>query len=166
LQERKLLAASEIKEMIRKRSMETVLFLVVTGVAISALPRTPAPLDSNATKNDKPPAKADLLIREFVFPANNDKAVRVHIVNSGGAASALCLLRLTVRKINGVPVGKVVETKLPPLAPGKDTWLVISANNILPNNVTLVSTTFKLNADAASIVTESDEANNEVWHNL
>jgi FtsP/CotA-like multicopper oxidase with cupredoxin domain len=116
--------------------------------------------------NDKPPAKADLLIREFVFPANNDKAVSVHVVNSGGAASALCLLRLTVRKINGVPVGKVVETKLPPLAPGKDTWLVVSANNILPNNVTLVSTTFKLNADATSIVSERDEANNEVWHNL
>lgn len=152
--------------MIRKRSTEAVLFLVVAGVAISAQPRAYTHEDRDANENHEPPAKADLFIREFVFPANNDKAVRVHIVNGGGAASALCLLRLTVRKINGVPVGKIVETKLPPLAPGKDTWLVIAANNILPNNVTLVSTTFKLNADATSIVTEWDEANNEVWHNL
>ena len=145
--------------MIRKRFTETVLMVVVAGVVLSAQPRASAP--NNASQ-----AKADLLIREFVFPADNDKAVRVRIVNGGSVASALCVLRLTVRKINGVPVGRIVEIKLPPLAPGKDTWLVIGASNILPRNVTLASTTFKLNADATSIVTESDEANNEVWHNL
>ena len=96
----------------------------------------------------------------------NEKSVRVHVVNSGGAASPLCILRLTVRKINGIPVGRVTEVKLPPLASGKDKWLVINAASILPTNVSLEATTFKLNADATSIVTESDEANNEVWHNL
>ncbi|HEX6187647.1 MAG TPA: CARDB domain-containing protein [Pyrinomonadaceae bacterium] len=111
-------------------------------------------------------ASPDLRISEFVFPAHNDKAVRVRIVNGGSVASALCVLRLTVRKINGFPVGRIVEIKLPPLAPGKDTWLVIGASNILPRNVTLAATTFKLNADATSIVTESDEGNNEVWHKL
>jgi hypothetical protein len=111
-------------------------------------------------------AAPDLKISEFVFPADSDKAVRVHVVNAGGAASPLCILRLTVRKINGVPAGRVAETKLSPLAPGKDRWLVINAKSILPNNLSLASTTFKLNADATSIVTESDEANNEVWHNL
>lgn len=122
-----------------------------------------------AYANGKGPVKGpspDLRIREFVFPADNDKAVRVHVVNTGGAASPLCILRLTVRKINGVPVGRITEVKLPPLAPGKDKWLVINAQSILPNNISLASTTFKLNADATSIVTESDEANNEVWHNL
>ena len=122
-----------------------------------------------AYANGKGPVKGpspDLRIREFVFPADNDKAVRVHVVNTGGAASPLCILRLTVRKINGVPVGRITEVKLPPLAPGKDKWLVINATSILPNNISLASTTFKLNADATSIVTESDEANNEVWHNL
>ena len=153
--------------MIRTHFAETVLLAVVTGVVVSAQPRASAPDNKvNVTERNESPAKADLLIREFVFPADNDKAVRIHIVNTGGAASMLCILRLTVRKINGVPVGKVVEIKLPPLAPGKDTWLVIGASNILPNNVTLASTTFKLNADATSIVTESNEGNNEVWHKL
>ena len=113
-----------------------------------------------------PAASPDLRISEFVFVRTNEKSVRVHVLNSGGAASPLCILRLTVRKINGIPVGRVTEVKLPPLASGKDKWLVINAASILPNNVSLEATTFKLNADATSIVTESNEANNEVWHNL
>lgn len=153
--------------MIRKHFTETALLIAFAGVVVSPQPRASArDNQADAIKKGESPAKADLLIREFVFPQESGKAVRVHIVNAGGVASALCILRLTVRKINGVPVGRVVEIKLPPLAPGKDTWLVIGASNILPNNVTLASTTFKLNADATSIVTESDEANNEVWHKL
>ena len=112
------------------------------------------------------PAQPDLRIKEFLFSPANDKAMKVHVVNTGNAASGLCILRLTVRKINGVPVGRVKEIKLPPLAAGKDKWLVIDAKSILPNNISLESTTFKLNADATSIVAESDEANNELWHNL
>lgn len=112
------------------------------------------------------PAQPDLRIKQFVFSPANDKAMKVHVVNSGNAPSGLCILRLTVRKINGVPVGRVTEVKLPPLAAGKHKWLVINAKSILPNNISLESTTFKLNADANSIVAESDENNNEVWHNL
>ena len=112
------------------------------------------------------PAQPDLRIPQFQFSPADDKAMKVHIVNSGNAPSQLCILRLTVRKINGVPVGRVLEIKLPPLAPTKDTWLLINAKGILPNNISLASTTFKLNADATSIVVESDEGNNEVWHNL
>lgn len=111
-------------------------------------------------------AAPDLRISEFVFAPTNEKVVRVHVVNSGGGVSALCVLRLTVRKINGIPAGRIMEVKLPALAAGKDKWVLINAKGILPNNVSLESTTFKLNADATSIVTESDEANNEVWHNL
>lgn len=150
----------QAKKMIRKRFTKTVLLVIVTGVVISAQLRASAP-NKNASL-----AKADLLIREFVFPADNDKAVRVRIVNGGSVASTLCVVRLTVRKITGVPVGRTIEVKLPPLGPGKDIWLVIGASNILPTNVTLASTTFKLNADATSIVSESDEGNNEVWHKL
>jgi hypothetical protein len=153
--------------MIRKRIAETVLLVVVTGVVVSAQPWAAAPGNmAKAPEKKKSPAKADLLVREFVFPAANDKAVRVHIVNAGGTASVLCILRLTVRKIKGVPVGRVVEIKLPLLVPGENKWLGIDARSILPNNISLQSTTFKLNADATSIVTESDEANNEVWHKL
>ena len=112
------------------------------------------------------PAQPDLRIKQFLFSPANDKAMKVHVVNMGNAASGLCILRLTVRKINGVAVGRVKEVKLLPLAPGGGKWLVVDAKGILPNNISLESTTFKLNADATLIVTESDESNNEVWHNL
>jgi hypothetical protein len=107
----------------------------------------------------------DLTIEKFLFPPTNDKALRVRVVNSGNAASTPCVLRLTVRKINGVAVGRVTEIKLLPIPPGKDKWVVINAKSILPNNVSLEATTFKLNADATETVAESDEANNEIWHN-
>jgi hypothetical protein len=110
-------------------------------------------------------AQPDLSIKEFLFPPTNDKALRVHVVNSGKAASTPSVLRLTVRKINAVAVGRVAEIKLVAIPPGKDKWVVIDAKSILPNNVSLESTTFKLNADATETVAESDEANNEVWHN-
>jgi len=152
--------------MIGKRIVETVLLGVVMGVLFPAQLRASVPNNTaNANEKHEAPAKADLLIREFVFPAD-DKSIRVRVVNAGGAASTLCILRLTVRKINGVPAGKVVEIKLPPLAAGAARWLVINASSILSNNVSLESTTFKLNADATSIVTESNEGNNEVWHKL
>ena len=112
------------------------------------------------------PAQPDLRIKQFLFSPVNDKAMKVQVVNMGNAASGPCILRLTVRKINGVAVGRVKDVKLPPLAPGGDKWLVVDAKSILPNNISLESTTFKLNADATSIVIESDESNNEVWHNL
>ena len=146
--------------MIRRRG-EAVLLIIVAGVYFSA-----QLMASAADYQPNPASKADLLIREFRFPANNDKTVRVHIVNRGGVASELCIVRLTVRKIKGVPVGRVIETKLPPLAVSDAKWLVINAASILPSDISLESTTFKLNADATSIVTESNEANNEVWHNL
>jgi hypothetical protein len=111
-------------------------------------------------------ALPDLQIRQYLFSPTNDKAMKVHVVNTGGVASGLCILRLTVRKINGVSVGRVTEVKLPPLAAGKDKWVVVDAKKILPNNISLESTTFKLNADASAIVAESVENNNEVWHNL
>jgi len=136
------------------------------GVVAPAELRASVPNSAaHANEKHRGRAKADLLIREFVFPADG-KAVRVYVVNAGGAASAVCILRLTVRKIKGVPAGSVVEIKLPALAAGKARWFVVNAASVLPNNVALESTTFKLNADATSIVTESDEANNEVWHKL
>jgi len=108
----------------------------------------------------------DLKIAQFLFPPTNDKGLRVHVANVGGGNAGACILRLTVRKINGVPVGRVTEIPVPAIAAGTDTWLVVHADKILPKNVALKDTTFKLNVDATSTVAESDEANNEVWHNL
>lgn len=111
-------------------------------------------------------AQADLRVEQFLFPPTNEKALRVRVANGGGAASGVCVLRLTVRKINDVAVGRTTEIKLPPLGAGKEKWVVIDAKSILPANVALEATTFKLNVDATSVVAESDETNNEAWHNL
>ena len=109
---------------------------------------------------------ADLRIKQYLFPPADDKALKVRVVNTGNVASGNCVLRLTVRKINGVAVGRVIEIKLPALAAGKNKWFVIKAASILPKNVSLESTTFKLNVDVNEVVAESNESNNEVWHNL
>jgi len=121
---------------------------------------------SDSTTPAAPAPQPDLQIRQFVFSPGNDKTMKVHVVNTGKAVSGLCLFRLTVHKINGVSVSRVTEVKLLPLAAGKDKWLIVNAKSILPNNISLESTTFKLKADATSIVAESNETNNEVWHNL
>jgi len=149
-----------------KRIVVTVLVIIVAGVSAFAQFQAADPADTvEANRKGVAAAAApDLRISEFVFA--NEKSVRVHLVNVGSASSLPCVLRLTLRKINGVPVGRETEIRLPPLAAGKSKWFVIDAGRILPNSVALASTTFKLNADATSIITESNEANNEVWHNL
>ena len=131
----------------------------ITGVAVD--PSSMRPIKKLAR-----PAQADLIIKQFLFPPTNDKALRVHVVNTGQAASGACRLVVTVRKINGVAVGRTTHVNVPALAAGADVWLHIDAKSILPNNVSLQSTTFRLNVDATEIVAESNEANNEVWHNL
>ena len=110
-------------------------------------------------------AQPDLSISQFLFPPTNDKALRVHVVNTGKSPSASCRLVITVRKINAVAVGRTTHVNVPALAPGADDWLHIDVKSILPNNVSLQSTTFRLNIDATGIVTESNEGNNEAWHN-
>lgn len=121
----------------------------------------------SGTTNDKEAklAQPDLSIRQFLFPPTNDKALRVHVVNTGQAPSAACRLVLTVRKINGVAVGRTIQVDVPALAAGAEDWLLIDARSILPNNVSLQSATFRLNVDGTEIVAESNETNNEVWHN-
>ena len=112
------------------------------------------------------PASSDLQIPAFEFAPTNDKVVRARVSNTGNAASGACRLLLTVRKINGVAVGRQTHINVPALPAGKAVWLLLDAKNILPKNVSLESTTFKLNVDATDLVNELDENNNETWHNL
>ena len=108
----------------------------------------------------------DLKVRQFLFVPSDDKRVRVQISNGGKKASAACRLELTVRKINGAAVGRTIHVTIPAIQPGQGDWLNIDAASILPKNVSLKDTTFKLIADSTKIVAESNENNNEVWHNL
>lgn len=143
--------------MLKRISTVVTLVMVIVSVTVEA---------QTLANPKRAAAQPDLSIKEFSFPPTNDKALRVNVINSGNKASAPSILRLTVRKINGVAVGRTTEIKIPALPAGKDKWVVIDAKSILPNNVALESTTFKLNADAGQTVAESDEDNNEKWHNL
>ena len=111
-------------------------------------------------------AQPDLQISKFLFPPTADKKLRVQIVNSGPATSEACRLVLTVRKINGIAAGRKTHVNVPSLAAGESAWLLLDAAGILPVNVSLESTTFRLNVDATGLIAEADESNNEVWHNL
>jgi hypothetical protein len=91
--------------------------------------------------------------------------VRVQVLNQGNFASVECRLILTIRKINSTAASRQTHVDIPALAPGKTVWLVVDAKTILPVNISLAATTFKLKADATGIVAESDEDNNEVKHN-
>jgi hypothetical protein len=108
----------------------------------------------------------DLWVRQYQFAPTNDKAVRVQVANRGDAASTACRLEITIRKINGNAVGRTLYRVIQPIQPGQGDWVLVDAKNILPNNVSLKDTTFKLIADARNQVSESDETNNEKWHNL
>jgi hypothetical protein len=112
------------------------------------------------------PGKPDLKIDAYRFSIHSPTSIKVIVKNLGDSPSALCTLRLTVRKINGTPVGRITEVKLPAIAAGQETGVIIDADAILPNNVALKATTFRLNADATNIVVEANETNNEAWHNL
>lgn len=113
-----------------------------------------------------PIGKADLTIRTFSFSPVLNKNVKVQVINIGNIPSNPCVLRLTIRKINGIPVARTTQILLPAILPGQDKVVFINAAQILPNNVALKDTTFKLNVDATGIVMEINEANNERWHNL
>lgn len=136
------------------------------AVAVLALVSGAAPAQGPAVRVRPRTAQADLRVKQFLFPPTNDKALRVRVANDGGVAAGACVLRLTVRKINDVAVGRVTEINLPAVGAGKERWVVVDAKSILPVNVALEATTFKLNVDATEVVAESDEANNEAWHNL
>jgi uncharacterized membrane protein len=108
----------------------------------------------------------DLIVRGNEFEFVGNKAVNVYVSNNGDAASLTCVLELTVRKINGVAVGRVKKATIPSIPPGKYVKIPVDASSILPKPVNLKDTTFKVVADSTNSVAESNENNNEKWHNL
>jgi hypothetical protein len=92
--------------------------------------------------------------------------VNVYVSNNGDAPSKRCVLELTVRKIGDASVGRVTRATIPAIQPGKFVKIPVDATSILPNAVNLKDTTFKVVADTTNLNTESNEGNNEKWHNL
>ena len=107
----------------------------------------------------------DLTIKTYEFVSTNNKQIRVQIANDGKATSKPCRLDLAIRKINGVAATRHEFETIPAIEPGKEAWVAINTSGILPSAVSLKDTTFRLVADETNIVTESNEDNNETWHN-
>ncbi len=138
--------------MAQKSIALTGLLIICLSHHLFSRPRVPADLP-------------DLKIRQYEFVSTNDKSLRVQIVNDGKAASTPCRLELAIRKINGVAVTRTAFGTIPALKPGKEEWVTLSATGILPAAKSLRDTTFRLIADETGVVAESNEDNNEIWHN-
>jgi hypothetical protein len=108
----------------------------------------------------------DLIVRGNEFEFAGNKMVNVYVSNNGDAPSKRCILELTIRKIGDASVGRVKRASIPAIQPGKYVKIPVNATNILPNAVNLKDTTFKVIADSTNINAESNEGNNEKWHNL
>jgi hypothetical protein len=106
----------------------------------------------------------DLKIKDFQFLEQASKSVRVQIVNQGNAIAKPSELKLTVTQIKGVKVNRVLQLKLPTFKPYQSASFLVNASSILPSNVDLKDTTFRLKADANLVVTESDETDNVAVH--
>jgi hypothetical protein len=112
------------------------------------------------------PAMPDLIVRGNEFEFAGNKMVNVYVSNNGDAPSKRCVLELTIRKIGDSSVGRVKRARIPVIQPGKYVKIPVNATSILPNAVNLKDTTFKVIADSTNINAESNEGNNEKWHNL
>lgn len=108
----------------------------------------------------------DLIVRGNEFEFVGNKMVNVYVSNNGDAPSKRCVLELTVRKIGNANVGRATTAIIPSIQPGKYVKIPVDATKILPNAANLKDTTFKAVADSTNINAESNEGNNEKWHNL
>lgn len=115
---------------------------------------------------EKKDGAADLSVKQFSFDVRNNKNLKVEIINNGSAASSGCKLELTIRKINGSAVGRTTTVDIPAINAGETLKITVDASKILPKSVNLKDTTFKIIVDSANALSESNETNNEVWHNL
>ncbi len=109
----------------------------------------------------------DLRVKSWSFgPDNGAKYVTVKLRNDGAANTQPSVLRLTVRRINGTPVGRTVDVNVPAFVGHADYFVSVATANILPNTVQLKDTTFRLDADATNTNLEYNETNNRSWHNF
>ena len=122
-------------------------------------------IDASFHPTGTAPAMPDLIVRGNEFEFVDDKKVNVYVSNNGDAASITCVLELTVRKIGNASVGRKVKATIPSIPPGKFVKVLVNASGILPASVSLKDTTFKVVADSTNSIAESNENNNEKWHN-
>lgn len=108
----------------------------------------------------------DLKIHGYKFVPAENKTVRVMVANVGKTKAGASVIRLTVRRVDGQPVGSAVDVPVAGLSANSSQWIVVDANSILPKAAALSSATFRIEVDAAKRVRESNESNNRRWHNM
>ena len=151
--------------------MKTIIGLSLIAVcALQTIPASNSEFNDNAEPNrvatSLNPPMPDLIVRGNEFEFVGNKMVNVYVSNNGDAPSKRCVLELTVRKIGDAAVGRVKRATIPAIQPGKYVKILVDATSILPNAVNLKDTTFKVVADSTNLNAESNEDNNEKWHNL
>lgn len=110
--------------------------------------------------------RADLKVRQYRFSRIGQKRIKIQIANVGRRAARPTILRLTVRHIDGTPVGRKLQIKVPVIRGHQTQWVRLNAAQILPKTVALKDTTFRIDVDSTNVVKESNERNNTTWHNL
>jgi hypothetical protein len=153
--------------------VKTIICLSLFAVcALQATPAKTSGFNDNAEQNGVAtsfnfnPPMPDLIVRGNEFEFVGNKAVNVYVSNNGDKPSKPCVLELTVRKIGDAAVGRVKTARIQVILPGKFVKIPVDATSILPNAVNLKDTTFKVIADSTNLNAESNEGNNEKWHNL
>ncbi len=94
----------------------------------------------------------DLVIRQVVAVAGDDKKLRAHIVNVGNGDAGGCnLLLFYLRSGQTVKRGTYVA----PIAKGKDLWVDVNNDNLIA-----AASSIHLRVDDPNRVKESNELNN------
>ena len=106
----------------------------------------------------------DLRVRRYVFL--DSKNVAVQVANTGLGDAKASVLRLTIRRINGTPVGRQKAFRTPAIPAKSTAWVLMDAKSLLPKSVHIQSTVFRTDLDVTSKVAEVNESNNRTWHNL
>ena len=151
--------------------MKTIICLSLFAVcALQVTPANSSRFNDNAEQERVAttfnPPMPDLIVRGNEFEFVGNKVVNVYVSNNGDKPSKPCVLELTVRKIGNTAVGRVTKARIPVIQPGQFVKIPVDATSILPNAVNLKDTTFKVVADSTNLNAESNEGNNEKWHNL
>lgn len=110
--------------------------------------------------------RADLKIRQYRFSRRGTQRIKIQVANLGRRAARPTVLRLTVRRIDGTPVGRMMKIKVPVIKGRQTQWVSLNAAQILPITVALKDTTFRMDVDSTNVVKEANETNNTTWHNL
>ena len=110
--------------------------------------------------------RADLKVRQYRFGHMGTKRIKIQVANVGRRAARPTVLRLTVRRIDGTPVGRMMKIKVPVIKGQQTQWVRLNTAKILPKTVALKDTTFRIDVDSTNFVQESNEKNNTTWHNL